>query len=334
MEVTARTIADHLSGEIIGDPNVKVSSVAKIEQGRPGTLCFLANPKYEPFLYTCKASIVLINNSFTPKEEVSATLIKVDNAYEAVASLLELLNTLKASRKKTSLFPRYRRALSSKIGKGTYIGEYSYIGKKTVVGKYCQIYPQVFLGDNVTLGDNVIIYPGAKVYNGCIIGNNCIIHSNTVIGSDGFGFAPLADGTYKKIPQTGNVILEDNVEIGSNSAIDRATIGSTIIKSGVKIDNLVQVAHNAIIGENTVLAAQTGIAGTAKIGKNCQFGGQTGVAGHLEVADRTIVTAQTGLAKSVKKEGTILSGSPAEERMEHLRSLATLRRLSKGDRTK
>ena len=237
MEVTVREIADYVHGEIVGDENVKVSSVAKIESGKPGAICFLANPKYEHHLYTCKASIILINSSFEPKGEVSATLIKVENAYEAVASLLDMLNAMKSKNRFTwlrSVFARNSKAFSAKVGRGTYRAPFTYIGERAKVGKNCYIYPQVYIGDNVEIGDNVILYPGVKIYQGCKIGNNCILHANCVVGSDGFGFAPTADGTYKKIPQTGIVIIEDNCEVGANTAIDRATMGATVIGSGVK----------------------------------------------------------------------------------------------------
>mgnify|MGYP003208992254 FL=1 len=249
MEISAKVIAEHLGGEIVGDPEAKASSVARIESGRPGTLCFLANPKYEHYLYTCKASIILINKTFEPKEAVSATLVKVDNAYEAVASLLDLLNALKSERRRGRAFSS-RVAWTAKLGKGVYVGAMAYIGKRSRIGKGSQIYPQVYIGDGVTIGENCIIYPGVKVYKGCRIGNNCIIHAGAVIGSDGFGFAPTADGSYKKIPQTGIVTIEDDCEIGANTVIDRSTMGTTLIEKGVKLDNLIQVAHNVTIGSN------------------------------------------------------------------------------------
>ena len=286
MEVSAKQIAEHLGGEVVGNPDVTVSSVARIESGKPGTLCFLANPKYEHYLYTCKASIVLINKSFEPKEAVSPTLIKVDNAYEAVASLLDLLNTMKAARRRGRAWSAHV-AFSARLGKGVYVGPNAYVGKKTTVGRNTQIYPLVYIGDGVTIGENCIIYPGVKIYRGCKIGDNCIIHAGAVIGSDGFGFAPTEDGSYKKIPQTGIVTIEDNCEIGANTVIDRSTMGTTLIEKGVKLDNLIQVAHNVVIGSNTVIAAQTGIAGSTKIGRSCMFGGQVGIAGHLSIADGT-----------------------------------------------
>ncbi len=325
MEVTAERIAQHFNGEIIGDPNIKVSSVAKIENGKSGNICFLANPKYEKYLYTSKASIVIINKEFKPQQPVTPTLILVDNAYEAVASLLDLLNTLKKAKKSGKAFLSYC-AWSSKIGKGVYVGRFSYVGSKSVIGKDTQIYPQVYIGDNVTVGENVIIYPGVKIYDGCKIGNNCILHANVVIGSDGFGFAPTPDGSYKKIPQTGNVILEDDVEIGANTVVDRATMGSTIIRKGVKLDNLIQVAHNVEVGENTVIAAQSGIAGSSKIGKNCMFGGQTGISGHITIADGVQLAAQTGVQGSVKKEKAVLMGSPAIDYRDYMKAYALFRK--------
>lgn len=328
MELSAKTIAEHLGGDIVGDPEVKVKSVARIEQGKAGSLCFLANPKYEQYLYTTKASIVLINKSFEPKESVESTLIKVDDAYQAIASLLDLFNTLKAAQKSgRSLFSRI--SWRAKIGKRVYVGAYTCIGKGSRVGDGSQIHPQVYVGDYVTIGKNVTLYPGVKIYSGCKIGDNCIIHSNAVIGSDGFGFAPTADGSYKKIPQTGNVVIEDNVEIGANTVIDRATMGSTLIENGVKLDNLIQVAHNVTIGKNCVIAAQTGIAGSSKIGSGCMFGGQVGVAGHITIADGTKVGAQTGINSSVKEEGRSLLGSPAMDAREFMKAYSIFRKLHK-----
>lgn len=321
MEITAQTIADYLGGEIFGDPNVRVSSPARIEQGKKGNICFFANPKYEHYIYRTKASVLLINKSFEPKEEIPATLIKVDNAYDSVASLLEFFSSLKKSRPRSNrLF--VCRPLSSKIGRGTFVGKGTYIGKKVEIGKHCHIYPQVYLGDNVKIGDNVILYPGVRVYHDCIIGNDCILHANSVVGSDGFGFAPREDGSYKKIPQTGNVVLENDVEIGANTTIDRATMGSTIIRKGVKIDNLCQVAHNVEIGENTVIAALSGIAGSSKIGRHCMIGGQSGVVGHISVADNTTIAARSGVIGNVKKEGETLLGYPAIDHKTYMKAYA------------
>lgn len=328
MELTAQTISDHLGGEIVGDSQIKVNSVARIEQGKPGNLCFLANPKYEQYLYTTKASIVLINKSFEPTAPVSSTLIKVDDAYQAIASLLDLFNTLKAQQKSGRSFSA-KIAWCAKIGKKVYVGAHSYVGKKSVVGEGSQIYPQVYIGEFVTIGKNCILYPGVKIYAGCKIGDNCILHSNVVIGSDGFGFAPTPDGSYKKIPQTGNVVIEDNVEIGANTVIDRATMGSTVIEKGVKLDNLIQIAHNVVVGSNTVMAAQCGIAGSTKIGKNCMFGGQVGIAGHLTIADNTKIGAQAGIMSNIKEEGKTLLGSPALDAKEFMKAYSIFRKLHK-----
>lgn len=330
MEVSAEVIAQHFNGEIIGNPKVKVSSVAKIENGKPGNICFLANPKYKNFLITSSAGIVIVNRNLVPAEPVKPTLIVVDDAYSAVASLLDLLNSIKKSRKSGRAVFSYK-SYSAKMGKGAYLGRFSYIGRKSVIGAGTQIYPQVYIGNDVVIGEDVTIYPGVKIYDGCKIGDNCILHANAVIGSDGFGFAPTKDGSYKKIPQTGIVVIEDDVEIGANTVIDRATMGCTLVKKGVKLDNLIQVAHNVEIGENTVIAAQSGIAGSAKIGSNCMFGGQTGVAGHITVADGTRCTAQAGIQGSVSeaqgRKG--LMGTPAIDYMTYMRSYAIFKKLSK-----
>lgn len=328
MEFSAQLIADHLGGVIIGDPQTKVSSVARIEQGKKGALCFLANPKYEQYLYTTQASIVLINKSFKPAKEVKATLVLVDDAYSSIASLLDLFNAYKAAQKKGRSLSAHI-AWSAKRGKGVYVGSHSYIGKKTQIGDNVQIYPQVYIGDFVTIGKNTIIFPGVKIYQGCKIGDDCIIHSNVVIGSDGFGFAPMSDGSYKKIPQTGNVIIEDNCELGANTVVDRATMGSTIIRKGVKLDNLIQVAHNVEIGENTVIAAQTGIAGSSKIGNNCMIGGQVGISGHLNIVANTKIGAQAGVIGNIKEENQTLLGSPAIDAKEYIRAYAMFRKLHK-----
>lgn len=325
MEVSAKVIAEHLGGEIVGDPDVTVSSVARIESGKPGSLCFLANPKYEHYLYTCKASIILINKSFEPKEKITPTLVKVDNAYEAVASLLDLLNTLKAERRRGRAWSA-SVAWSARLGKGVYVGPHVYIGKKASIGAGTQVYPQVYIGDGVTIGEDCIIYPGVRIYRGCRIGNRCIIQANAVIGSDGFGFAPTTDGSYKKIPQTGIVTIEDDCEIGANTVIDRSTMGTTLIEKGVKLDNLIQVAHNVVIGSNTVIAAQTGIAGSTKIGRSCMFGGQVGIAGHLHIADKTKLAAQAGIMSDIKEEDKAYIGSPAFEHIEFMRAYAQFRR--------
>lgn len=328
MEVSAEVIAQHFKGEIIGDPNVKVTSVAKIESGKPNNICFLANPKYQHYLATSKAGIIIINRSLLPEEKIAPTLIVVDDAYQAVASLLDLLNSLKRSRKSGRSFSSHK-AWSAKMGKGSYLGAYSFMGKHSSIGKGTQVFPQVFIGDNVTVGDNVILYPGVKIYEGCKIGNDCILHGNVVIGSDGFGFAPTPSGAYKKIPQTGNVVIEDDVEIGSNTVVDRATMGSTVVHKGVKLDNLIQIAHNVEIGENTVMAAQSGVAGSAKIGKQCMFGGQSGVSGHITIADGTRCSAQSGIQGSVKEEQGKkgLMGTPAIDFRTYMKAYAIFKSL-------
>ncbi|QGY43552.1 UDP-3-O-(3-hydroxymyristoyl)glucosamine N-acyltransferase [Maribellus comscasis] len=305
MEFKATDIAAFLNGEVVGNEDVKVFNVSKIEEGKPGTLAFLANLKYEHYIYVTKASIVLVNKTFEPRKEISATLIKVDDAYQAFASLLELVQQAKSTQKTGVENPSFIHETAS-VGNDIYLGAFAYIGKNSKIGDNVKIYPQAFVGDNVTIGDNCIIYAGVKIYDDCKIGNQCILHAGCVIGSDGFGFAPQPDGTYNKIPQLGNVILEDNVEIGANTTIDCGTMESTIIRKGVKLDNLVQVAHNCEIGENTVIAAQAGMAGTTKIGKNCRLGGQVGLAGHLTIGNNVQIGAQSGLSSSVKDNETLL----------------------------
>jgi UDP-3-O-[3-hydroxymyristoyl] glucosamine N-acyltransferase len=316
-----------LKGEIVGDENIIITNVSKIEEGKPGTLAFLANLKYENFLYSTEASVVLVNKNFVPKENINATLIKVDDPYQAFASLLDLYIQAKALLKTGIEQPSFIDP-SATIGKDLYFGAFAYIGKNSKIGNNSKIYPQVYIGDNVTIGDNCVLYSGAKIYSDTIIGSQCILHSGAVIGSDGFGFAPLEDGTYKKIPQIGNVILEDDVEIGANTTIDCGTMDSTIIRKGAKIDNLVQVGHNCEIGENTVIAAQSGMAGTSKVGKNCKFGGQVGLAGHLTIGDNVFIGAQSGIAKSVKANQVIL-GSPAIEIKDAIKAITVYKNLPK-----
>ncbi len=327
MDFKVTEIAKFLNGEIIGDENVSVSNVSKIEDGKPGTLAFLANLKYENFLYSTLASVVLVNKNFTPKQNVSATLIKVDDAYQAFASLLDLYTQAKEALKTGIEQPSYIDSTAI-TGKNIYVGAFAYVGKNAKIGNNSKLYPQVYIGDNVTIGDDCIIYSGVKIYSDSVIGNRCILHSGSVIGSDGFGFAPLENGTYKKIAQIGNAILEDDVEIGANTTIDCGTMDSTIIRKGTKLDNLVQVAHNCEIGENTVIAAQTGLAGTSKVGKNCKFGGQVGLAGHLTIGDNVFIGAQSGVAKSVK-ENQIILGSPAMEIKEAIKAITVYKNLPK-----
>lgn len=309
MEYTAAIIAGFLKGEIIGDPDIKVNTIAKIEEGHEGALSFLANPKYEQYLYSTDSSIVLVNSDFVPSGPVKATLIKVKNSYESFASLLTMIAQSKP--KKTGIHPTAVIEEGAKVGKDVFIGAYAYIGDNCEIGNGCRIYPHVFIGENSKLGNNCTVYAGVKIYHECIIGNGCTIHAGTVIGSDGFGFAPQSESEFMKIPQIGNVILEDNVEIGANVAIDRATMGSTIIRKGVKLDNLVQVGHNVEIGENTVMAGQSGIAGSAKVGRNCMFGGQVGIGGHISIANGTKIGAQAGVPGNIKEENSIIQGSPA-----------------------
>jgi UDP-3-O-[3-hydroxymyristoyl] glucosamine N-acyltransferase len=309
MNYTVAEIAKLLNGEIDGDANAIINTLSKIEEGGENSLSFLANPKYEPFIYNTTATAVILNKDFVPEKNIPATIIKVDNAYAAFAKLLEFYNKQKKARFKISRKAKISR--SAKVSKNNYIAEFVYVGNNVTIGEECQIYPNVSILDNVKIGNNVTLYPNVTIMHDCEIGNNCIIHSGTVIGSDGFGFAPISDGKYAKIPQTGNVILEDNVEIGGNTCIDRATIGSTIIRKGAKIDNLVQIAHNVEVGADTVIAGQTGISGSTKIGSRCMFGGQVGVAGHISIANNTKVGAQSGISSTVKEENTILMGSPA-----------------------
>jgi UDP-3-O-[3-hydroxymyristoyl] glucosamine N-acyltransferase len=308
MKFNAKTIAEFLKGFIEGDPEVEVTDVSKIEEGRPGTLSFLANPKYEKYIYDTKASIVIVNKDFKPEKTVPATLIRVDNAYESFASLLELYQQSKPQ--KTGIHKSASIHENVKTGEKVYIGDFCVIEKNAVIGNNVKIYPQVYIGEDVSIGDNTVIYPGVKIYQGCRIGRNCVLHGGVIIGADGFGFAPQNDNNYRKIPQIGIVIIEDDVEIGANSCVDRATMGATIIHKGVKLDNLIQVAHNVEIGENTVIAAQAGIAGSTKIGKNCMFAAQVGIIGHLNIGDNVKIGGQSGVIKDAK-DGEILQGSSA-----------------------
>jgi UDP-3-O-[3-hydroxymyristoyl] glucosamine N-acyltransferase len=327
MDFKVTEIAKFLKGEVVGDENITISNVSKIEEGKPGTLAFLANLKYENFLYSTEASVVLVNKNFVAKENVNATLIKVDDPYQAFASLLDLYIQAKTMLKTGVEQPSFIDP-SASVGEGMYVGAFAYIGKNSKIGNNAKIYPQVYIGDDVTIGDDCIFYAGAKIYSDTVIGNRCIIHSGAVIGSDGFGFAPLENGNYKKIAQIGNAVLEDDVEIGANTTIDCGTMDSTIIRKGSKIDNLVQVGHNCEVGENTVIAAQSGMAGTSKVGKNCKFGGQVGLAGHLTIGDNVYIGAQSGVAKSVKGNQVIL-GSPAMEIKEAIKAITVYKNLPK-----
>jgi UDP-3-O-[3-hydroxymyristoyl] glucosamine N-acyltransferase len=325
MEFTAATIAGFLNGEIVGNPDIKVNTIARIEEGQSGALSFLANPKYEHYIYDTKSSIVLVNKSFVPTADIGATLIKVENAYDAFASLLRLVD--QARPRKKGIHPTAIIEATAKVGSEVFIGPYTYVGENCIINDRCSVYPHVYIGDNTRLGKDCTINPGVKIYHDCIIGEGCIIHAGTVIGSDGFGFAPQSESEFMKIPQLGNVVIEDHVEIGANVTIDRATIGSTIIRKGVKLDNLIQIAHNVEVGENTVMAAQTGISGSTKIGKNCMFGGQVGLAGHLKIANGTRIGAQGGILGDVKEENTAIIGSPAIEVKQFLRSSVIFKKL-------
>lgn len=328
MEFKAKEIAEIIGGTVEGNPEAFVTGFARIENGKPGTICFFANPKYEQYVYVCKADIIIVNSSFEPKDKVSATMIRVEDAYSAVAVLLDYVTAKKRS------FRRYRGCRSrirwsSKIGRKVYVGDFAYIGRRAQIGDYTRIYENVYVGDDVRIGSNCIIYPGVRIYPGMEIGNNVIIHANAVIGSDGFGFAPLEDGTWKKIEHTGNVVIEDDVEIGANTCVDKSQMGSTLIRKGAKIDNLCQIAHNVEVGRNTVMAAMTGIAGSTKIGEHCIFGGQSGIAGHITVADNTSLGAQTGVLGSIKTPGQAYMGTPAIPYKDYLRSYAVFKKAGK-----
>lgn len=325
MKFTAHQIAEALGGTVEGNPQVEVSNLSKIEEGTPGTLSFLANPKYTPFIYATKASIVIVNQDFAADQPVSTTLIRVKNAYASFADLLAMYQQTKTKRQGIS--PKAYIAESAEIGSNVYIGEFASIGEHTVVGDNCQIYPNATVGYNCKIGSDTVLYSHVTVYDDCRIGNQCTLHSGTVIGADGFGFAPQDTQEYRKVPQIGNVIIEDMVEIGANTTIDRATLGSTVIKKGAKIDNLIQIAHNVEIGENTVIAAQTGISGSTKIGRNCMIGGQVGIVGHLTIADKVMIAAQSGIGKSITEEGAIVEGSPAFNIRDYQRSYVHFRRL-------
>lgn len=326
MEFTVKQIATLLGGEVAGNDSLAITGLAKIEEGQPGDISFLSNPKYESHLYTTQASAVIVDRSFEPKKPVVSALIFVENSYSAFTRLLEeYTNRLNFSR--TGIEQPAYMGEGSQIGEQHYRGAFSYIGRNCQIGKNVKLYPHAYIGNNVRIGDNTIIHPGARVLDNCVIGQFCVIHPNVVIGSEGFGFAPQADGTYKSIPQLGNVILEDFVNVGSNTTIDCATMGSTIIRQGAKLDNLIQIGHNVEIGRNTVIAAQTGISGSTKIGDNCVIAGQVGFAGHLTIANGTKVGAQSGVGKSIDQEGTAINSSPAFGLKESMRSLAIFRKL-------
>jgi UDP-3-O-[3-hydroxymyristoyl] glucosamine N-acyltransferase len=326
MQFSAAQIAELIQGRIEGDPNILVSSFGKIEEAGAGQLTFLANPKYEDFLYQTKASLVIVNNSLELKNSVASTLIRVNDAYSAFAILLLVYEQYK-TKELTGIQQPSFVAETASIGNQVFIGAFSYIGQKVKIGEDVKIHPQVYIGDGVVIGDHTIIHPGVKIYHDCKIGSHVRIHAGTIIGGDGFGFAPQNNGSYKKVPQIGNVVIEDQVEIGANCSIDRATIGSTIIRKGAKLDNLIQVAHNVEIGTDTVIAAQSGISGSTKVGNQVMIGGQAGIVGHITIADRSRINAQSGVSKSIKIPGSTVTGSPAFDYTATLRSQAVFRNL-------
>lgn len=326
MKFTAAQIAGILQGEVIGNPNAEVFKLSKIEEGTEGSLTFLANPKYNNYIYSTQATITIVNKSFEAEQEITTTLIKVEDAYQSFSQLLEYYNQVKLM--KSGIEQPSVISENVTYGPDLYLGSFCYVGKNVTIGKNVKIYPNSFIGDNVTIGDDCVFFAGVRIYSETVIGNNCIIHSGSIIGSDGFGFAPQENGSYRKIPQIGNVIIEDDVEIGACTTIDRATLGSTIIRKGVKLDNHIQVAHNVEIGENTVIAAQTGIAGTTKIGKNCLIGGQVGFAGHLVIGDGVKIQAQSGIGKNLEA-GEVVQGSPAFNYGDFAKSFVIFRNLPK-----
>lgn len=326
MQFPAVQIALLINGKVEGDAAANVTSFGKIEEAKEGQLTFFANPKYEDFLYSTNASVIIINEDYELKQPVMATLIRVPDAYTAFATLLSKYQEIVKQQLKGIQEPSYI-AKTAVYGQNVFIGAFAYIGENVTIGNNSKIFPHAFIGDNVTIGDNCIIHPGVKIYDGCKVGNQVTIHAGTVIGSDGFGFAPQADGSLKKVPQIGNVLIEDNVEIGANATIDRATIGSTIIRSGAKLDNLIQIAHNVEVGHSTVIAAQAGVSGSTKIGNGVMIGGQAGIVGHIQIADGSKINAQAGLGKSLKVPGTAVTGSPAYDYNQAIRSQAIARNL-------
>ena len=326
MELTINQVAEMLQGEVDGNGQEKVKTISKIQEAKKGAITFLSNPKYEDFIYSSEASAVIVKKDFQPERSIQTTLIRVDDPYSSFTRLLEEYDKVTSYSKVGVEEPSFISS-NTEVGENIYRGAFSYVGSNVIIGNNVKIYPHTYIGDDVTIGDNCIFYSGAKIYAETVVGKNCIFHSGSVIGSDGFGFAPQQDSTYKKIPQLGNVVIRDNVEIGANTVVDCATLGSTIIDKGVKLDNLVQIAHNVEIGENTVIASQCGISGSTKFGKNCILAGQVGVVGHVEIGNRVTLAAKTGLAKSVKKDGSVKFGYPAMDHKEYLKSHAIFRNL-------
>lgn len=327
MNFTASVIAEFLKGSVEGDPEASVNDISKIEEGKAGTLSFLANPKYEKYIYKTESTIVIVNEDFSPQKSISATLIRVQNAYESFAAALRLYEQSKP--KKTGISKLAGIAGSVSMGKNVYVGEFTVVSENVTLGDNVQLYPQVYVGDNVKIGEGTILHPGVKVYAGCVIGANCVIHAGAIIGGDGFGFAPSQENNYEKIPQVGKVIIEDHVEVGANTTVDRATLGATILRKGVKLDNLIMIGHNVEVDENTVIAAQSGISGSSKVGKNCMFGGQVGLIGHITIASGVKIAAQSGITKDIKEEGIVIQGSPAFKFGPYQRSYSVFRNLPK-----
>jgi UDP-3-O-[3-hydroxymyristoyl] glucosamine N-acyltransferase len=325
MEYTAKQLSDLLGGTVEGNPDEKVNRLSKIEEGTTGSLSFLANNKYEQYLYTTGASVVILSKDFIPAQKVKPTLVRVNDAYQSFARLLELYNTIKRDKSGIEQ-PSYIHD-TAQLGANIYVGAFAYIGKNVSVGNNVKIYPQVYVGDNVSIGNDTTLFQGVRVYSDCVIGSDCTIHAGSVIGADGFGFTPNTNNEYKKVAQIGNVIIEDHVEIGAVTTIDRATLGSTIIRKGVKLDNLIQVAHNVEIGENTVIAAQTGIAGSTKVGRDCMIGGQVGIVGHITIANKVKIAAQSGIGSSIETEGEVVQGSPAFNIGDYKRTYVLFRKL-------
>jgi len=326
MRITVKQISEILHGTIVGDPEQEVNKLSKIEEGEKGSLTFLSNPKYTHYIYTTKASVAIVNNDFKSEKDISITLIKVTNAYQAFSKLLAFYNEIKLDKKGIEQ-PNFV-SKTAQLGKNIYLGAFAYIGNNVMVGNNVKIYPNVYIADNVKIDDNTTLFSGSIVYSDCIIGTNCVVHSGVIIGADGFGFIPDENNKYQKVPQTGNVILEDNVEVGAATTIDRATLGSTIIRKGVKLDNQIQIAHNVEIGENTVIAAQTGIAGSTKIGKNCMIGGQVGIVGHLIIGNNVKIQAQSGIGRNLK-DGEVVQGSPALPYGDYNKSYVHFKNLNK-----
>ncbi len=324
MKYTALQIAEILGGQVEGNPEESVNNISRIEEGKPGTLTFLANPKYTQHLYSTLASVAIVSKELKLENPINLTLIRVKDPYRSLAKLLSLLEQIPD---RIGLEEPNWISPEAEIGEDAYIGAFSYVSKGARIGRNVRVFPHVYISENVSVGDNTVIFSGARIHHNTLIGKNCVIHSGVVLGGDGFGFAPQSGNDFTKVPQIGNVIIEDNVEIGSNTCIDRATIGSTIIRKGVKIDNLIQIAHNVDVGENTVIAAQTGVSGSTKIGKNCMIGGQVGIVGHLTIADGTKIAAQSGVGQSIKKEGSAQQGSPSFDIIPYQRSYVLYKKL-------